>query len=195
MKKNALGKILVAAVAALVLSFGLVACGGTSTDGNAAGGDDNSGEAAAPAADAGVDPLMYQNKDGELEEGIWNYSAQYVMASVYGDAAQTNTAIQLVCADGKFTCDQPDQGIDPFMDEWNEFMGEGTYTWEYDADGVPTVTFEFNGATATTTVDLDYGEMEIPATLFDPDSKNSYDDVVNDTVIPHSELTCTFVQY
>ena len=189
MKKNTLGKILVAVVAALVLSIALVACGGGTDDsGSAAGGDE--GTPAAESTDAGVDPLMYMNKDGELEQGIWNYSDEYVMASVYGDAPQTNTAIQLQCENGKFTCLQPDDGITPFLDEWKEFMGEGTYTYEYDADGVPTVTFELNGNTATATIDLDYGEMEIPATLFDAEGKNETGKGVS-----HSDLVCTFVQY
>ena len=188
MKKDMLGKILVAFVAAFILGIALVAC-----DGGASGG--NSGEGGGEAsADAGVDPMMYMNKDGELEEGIWNYSSTYTMNSVYGDAEQTAAAIQLTCADGKFTAIIPDQGITPYMDEWEEFITkegtEGTYTFEYDADGVPTVTFDFNGQTASTTVDVDYGEMYLPATLFDPEGKNETQKGVS-----HADLDLKFTQY
>ena len=197
MKKNTLGKILIAALAALVLCIGLMACDSTSSGDSGEGGGDAT--ASEGGSSDGADPLM----DGE-DEGKWNYTAQYVMSGVYGDEPQTDVALMLMCADGKFTVSSP-KGIPseivPFSDEWNELVNgadgiEGTYTYEYDGD-VAKVTFTLNGQTETVEIADDGFEQtfEIPATFFDPDNTTSYIDEVNGEEIPHDQLTLKFLKY
>ena len=193
MKKNTLGKILIAALAALVLCIGLMACNNSSSGDSGEGG----GDAAATdeGSSDGADPLM----DGE-DEGKWNYTAQYVMSGVYGDEPQTDVALMLLCKDGKFTVSSP-KGIPseivPFADEWGDLVNgadgiEGTYT--YDGNSV---TFELNGQTATVEIADDGFEQtfEIPATFFDPDNKTSYIDEVNGEETAHADLTLEFLKY
>ena len=192
MKKNTLGKILIAALAALVLCIGLMACDNNSSSGDSGEGG---GEATASEGGSGEDPLM-DNGD----EGKWNYTAQYVMSGVYGDSPQTDVALMLLCKDGKFTVSSP-KGIageiEPFRVEWGDLVNgadgiEGTYT--YDGNQV---TFELNGQTATVEIEDDGFEMtfEIPASFFDPDNTTSYIDEVNGTETAHSDQTITFLKY
>ena len=197
MKKNTLGKILIAALAALVLCIGLMACNNTSSDSGDSG--EGGGEATASEGGSGEDPLM----DG-TDEGKWNYTAQYVMSGVYGDSPQTDVALMLLCSDGKFTVSSP-KGIageiEPFRVEWGDLVNgadgiEGTYTYEYDGD-TPKVTFELNGQTATVEIEDDGFEktFEIGASFFDPDNTTSYIDEVNGTETAHSDQTITFLMY
>ena len=196
MKKNTLGKILIAALAALVLCIGLMACNNSSSGDSGEGGG-NSASSDSSSSSEGEDPMM----DGE-DAGKWNYNAQYVMTGVYGDDPQTNVAIQLLCENGEFTCDNPDKGIEPFEDEWGKLMSEdlgdlkGTYTWEYDGD-VAKVTLNWNGQTQTVEIEDDGFErsFEIPATFFDPEDSTVYVDEVNGKEIKHSEQTLKFMQY
>ena len=197
MKKNTIFKILVAFVAAFVLGIALVACDGGNAGGNA--GDESGAEQGEAAANDGADPLM----DGE-DAGKWNYNAQYVMGSVYGDAAQTDVALMLICEGGKFTVSSP-KGIPseivPFSDEWGDLVNgadgiEGTYSWTYDGD-VAKVTLELNGQTAEVTIEDDGFDQTftISAGFFDPDDTTVYVDDVNDTTIKHSEQTIKFQKY